>query len=249
MLSDDIQRFELICSELGDRSSADKIGGIGTYAEGPMHIALKRFIDPNSEHYEIPVGRYIADIKNGERIYEIQTAQFARLKDRLSCFLQEHQVTVVFPLPVKRSLVWVDPESGECSSPNPARRLPKPVQLLAELAPIAEFVQSEGFSVMLVQLECVDHRLLIGWSKDKKRGSKRFSRTPIAMQDLSIFQSAEDYRRLLPNIQAPFTASELSKLTKMKSRDTYAMIKTMLTLGLARECGYVGRAKSYILND
>lgn len=246
----DIARFDRICADIDPFIHSDSLhSGIGTYMEGPIHVALKRFLDPDENHYEIPLGKYIADIKNGDHIYEIQTSQFRRLKSKLAAFLDSAAVTVVYPMPVKRSLVWIDTESGECSEKHSARRLPKPSHLLAELAPIAEFVHRDNFNLLLAEIECVDYRLLDGWSKDRKRGSRRVSRAPVAMQRMRLFYSPNDYRELISDIPKQFTATELAAATKARSREAYAMIKAMLALKLAEENGSAGRAKKYILTD
>ena len=58
----DKERFSEICRHV--RDTEHKREGIGTYGEKSVHLALKIFFEENSELREVPVGKYIADIKN-----------------------------------------------------------------------------------------------------------------------------------------------------------------------------------------
>ena len=89
--------------------------GVGTLAEKRLHAALKRYYAPDSSCLEVPIGRYVADVFDGERIVEIQTRQFARLAGKLQFFLERYPTTVVYPMPRTRYLVWTDPFDIACS--------------------------------------------------------------------------------------------------------------------------------------
>ena len=52
---------------------------IGTLSEKSIHSEIKNYLEPNKEYQEVKVGNYIADIKRGNEIFEIQTQQFKNL--------------------------------------------------------------------------------------------------------------------------------------------------------------------------
>ena len=95
---------------------------IGTYMERTLHAELKRLLEPDETRHEVRYKGYIADILNEDGIIEVQTRSFERLRGKLSCFLADVRVTLVFPAVRQKWLVWVDPETGETTK---KRRSPK----------------------------------------------------------------------------------------------------------------------------
>ena len=89
--------------------------GIGMQKEKTLHAVLKAYEDPDTDHHEIPVENFIADIycEKDRSITEIQTANFGYLRDKLKAFLPLYRVTVVYPIPSCKWITWIDPETGE----------------------------------------------------------------------------------------------------------------------------------------
>ena len=61
--------------------------GIGTLSEKSIHRILKKFYEPDSDYYETALDGYVADIYKEGMVYEIQTANFKKMRDKLSVFL------------------------------------------------------------------------------------------------------------------------------------------------------------------
>ena len=89
--------------------------GIGTLSEKTVHAILKNYYEPDEDHQEIPIENYVADIYRDEEIIEIQTRQFNRMRDKLNTFLSLYPVTIIYPIPRQKWLIWIDEESGELS--------------------------------------------------------------------------------------------------------------------------------------
>ena len=86
--------------------------GIGTLSEKTVHAILKNYYEPDEDYHEIPVNGYVADIYRDGNIIEIQTANFNKLRNKLDVFLNDYQVTVVYPMPYIKWLSWLDEETG-----------------------------------------------------------------------------------------------------------------------------------------
>ena len=96
---------------------------IGTLNESPLHAALKQHIGLPGDEYEVPVDGFIADIKRGDQLIEIQTRNFGGMGRKLDVLLDSRDVALVHPIaaqtvihraghkprrsPVKRGLVHV----------------------------------------------------------------------------------------------------------------------------------------------
>ncbi len=225
-----------------------KTVGIGTLSEKLLHAVLKRYYAPDASFCEVQVGRYIADVFDGKRIVEIQTRNFAYLRPKLKSFLQQYPVTLVYPLPRIRYLIWTDPETGEFGKPRKCGKQGNALCALHELYQIMPFLTHENLTVELLLFDLDEYRLLDGWSRDRKKGATRVERIPRGTPTCFILKSAADYRTLLPeNLPACFTVSVFRKLTKLQNRPAYSAIHVLESLGVVVRDGLDGRAAVYRL--
>ena len=108
--------------------------GIGTLGERSLHAVLKYWIEPDERRHEVklPCG-LVADIYDGERVVEIQTGSLYQLRGKLDRLLPFTPVTIVVPVVRKKTLVWLDPETGEATPIAAGRRIlgPPPRSVLA----------------------------------------------------------------------------------------------------------------------
>ena len=63
-------------------------GGIGTLSEKLLHKILKFYVDNDQSHHEIPVFGKVADVFDGNEIFEVQTRAFERLYQSLINFFK-----------------------------------------------------------------------------------------------------------------------------------------------------------------
>ena len=112
--------------------------GIGTYGEKTVHAILKNYYEPDEDRQEIPIENYVADIYANGEIIEIQTRQFNRMRDKLTTFLPLYPVTIVYPIPREKWLIWIDEESGELSQKRKSPKKGNPYHAFSELYKIKE---------------------------------------------------------------------------------------------------------------
>ena len=245
----DSERFLAALRET-DEPSAEASGGIGTLSEKRLHAALKCYYAPDPSHREVAVGRYIADVFDGERIVEIQTAHFAYLRSKLKQFLARYPVTLVYPLPRVRYLIWTDPETGEASKPHKGTRKETPLSALHELYAIAPFLQEENLTVELLFFDLDEHRLLDGYGKDRKKRATLVERIPRGAPERVVLRTVSDYRALLPEgLPARFKVAEFCKLAGLRGRQAYSAVHLLETLGILIQDGTEGRAAVYRLTE
>lgn len=220
--------------------------GIGTLGEKMLHAVLKAYFDPNPEHHEAAAGPYIADIRNERGFVEIQTRNFYRLREKLHFLLGEAPVTVVYPIPAIKWVVWLE-EDGKAS---PKRKSPKragPWEILPELYGIKPLLGSKGLHFCIVLLEVEEYRLKNGWSEDGKRGASRFDRYPIRLLDEIWLNRPEEYGLLIPNsLSEPFTAKEFGKAARLSPKKSSAAIQVLLSVGAVTRVGK--RKNAYLYN-
>ncbi|MBR5800547.1 MAG: hypothetical protein IKY23_10855 [Lachnospiraceae bacterium] len=229
-----------------DRNKA----GIGTLKEKTVHAILKDYYAPDKDMQEVPINGYVADIYTGEEIIEIQTANFNKMRQKLDSFLPEYPVTLVYPIPHVKWLSWMDEETGECS---PLRKSPKKGNVyhaFYELYKIKQYLNHPNLRLCFPLLDIEEYRLLNGWSKDKKKGSERFDRIPVALVDEVCICRIEDYMQLIPyELEEPFTVSEFAKAAKIRKDEAQTVVHILHYLKLIERCGKKGRSYAYIVKE
>ena len=224
---------------------------IGTYKEKKLHLILKNYFEPLTSCHEIPHSGYVADIRNGDGIMEIQTSGFASMNGKLEAFLPDSAVTVVFPVAEKKWVTWIDPESGEI---QPRHRSPKkgtPADVLPEMVFIREHLHHPNLRIRVVLLEVEEYRMLDGKrSRSRKRGSTRYERIPLDMYEVYDFCDIADYVRALPFLPGShITSADLSKKCGFRGRRLSAVIRVLETVGAITKDGKQGRFHLYRVSD
>ena len=120
-------------------------------------------------------------------------------------------MTVVYPVPAKKTVAWLT-EEGEVTPAHKSPLKPTAGSVLPELYQLGELLFHPNLRLCVLLLEVEEYRLLNGWSRDKKRGSTRFDRLPVSLLGEVWVRSPQEYGKLLPpGLPVPFTSRELGK--------------------------------------
>ena len=239
----DNTKFLQACQTVLDKGRQG--GGIGTLGEKTLHAVLKLYFDPDTTHHEQKIGSFVTDIRNESGFYEIQTQGFHRLREKLDAFLQEAPVTVVYPVPAKKWMIWLE-EDGTVTPRRKSPRQGTAADILPELYRIRSFLGRENlrFCVMLLELE--EYRLKNGWGNGGKRGSTRFERLPIALLDEVWLSSPKDFLTLVPDtLPESFTVKEYGKAARLSPKNTSFAVGTLVSAGALERAGNLNRAYLY----
>lgn len=224
--------------------------GIGTLSEKTVHAVLKNYYAPDTDMHEIPIENFVADIYTGSEIIEIQTRAFNNMRRKLTAFLPEYPVTIVYPIPHIKWLSWIDEETGEAS---PKRKSPKkgnPYQAFIELYKIRPFLKDQNLKFRFDLIDMEEYRLLNGWSKDKKKGSDRYDRIPLAFVEEVCIDRREDYMQFIPyDIPEEFTAKDFAKHAKIPVRLAQTVLLILFDLEIVERIGKDGRSYLYRIKE
>lgn len=245
MLESEKQRF----SELLERPREELLvsAGVGTLGEKYLHALFKYYYEPNPDFHEVGIDRFTADICRDKDIIEIQTRSLKRLREKLDFYISEgYYTTVVYPLPHKKWLSWLDPETGELT---PKRRSPKtgtPFDSIYELYGIKDYLSSGQVQVILELIDVWDIKNQNGYGRSHKYRATRNDRIPLELYDEIILSEPEDYRIFLPEaLPDPFTRKDYLKLTRLDGRALSGTIKILEEMGLIEFIGMDGRKYLY----
>ena len=240
----DKERFSEACHAVcGSMLSRN---GIGVLSEKTLHSVIKRFLEPNEALQEVKVGGYYADIKNGDGIFEVQTRSFNKLRAKLTVYLETEKVTVVYPIPAVKRLIWIDAQTGELTTPRKSPKCGNYFDAFPELYKLDMLIANESLCVLLLMVDMDEYRYLNGWSVDGKKGSTRHERYPIALADSLLLATKEDYEELLPsNLTCPFTSKEFAAATKTRLRISQTVLTVLSKRGAVQCVGKRGRLNLY----
>ena len=238
------ERFEHALSRVLENHERE---GIGTLSEGTLHAVIKHFLDPDESHHEQKIGRSVCDVFDGERIFEIQTRQLFKLNSKLTHFLPEYNVTVVFPISAEKHVYWLDNDTGELSGGRKSTRKGRATDVLPELYGLREHLKDANFEVLVLLFKMDECRNLNGWGRGGKRGSSRYDRIPRELLDEHLLFDIDSYLELLPpELPTSFAAKEFAKLTKMSQNAAYQALLVLETVG-AVKVERNGRTNTYHL--
>lgn len=220
--------------------------GIGTLCEKTVHAILKNYYEPDEDKQEIPIEGYIADIYSGGEIVEIQTRQFNKMRGKLEAFLPLYPVTIVYPIPRQKWIIWIDEESGELSKKRKSPVKGNVYMAFPELYKIKMFLKNPNLRLRFVLLDMEEYKLLNGWSRDKKKGSTRYDRIPTSLAEEVEITRIEDYMQFVPyELAQEFTSEDFAKAAGIPLSLAQTVLNILYDLGTVIRIGKKGRKYLY----
>lgn len=220
--------------------------GIGTLSEKTVHAILKNYYEPDEDKQEIPIENYVADIYSNGEIVEIQTRQFNRMRDKLNVFLPLYPVTIVYPIPREKWLIWIDEESGELSKKRKSPVKGNPYMAFVELYKIKMFLKHPNIRFKLVLMDMEEYRLLNGWSRDKKKGSSRYDRIPTELVEEVEINCLQDYMQFVPyDLKDSFTTKDFAKSAHIPVSLSQTVLNILYYVGIVNRIGKIGNLYLY----
>ena len=227
-----------------------RIGGIGTLGEKALHAIVKQYIEADPAKHEKKLGSFVVDIFTGDHIYEIQTRQFGKLRAKLAALLPDYPVTIVYPMPARKWLLWIDPDSGEISKPRLSPKRGNVHESFFELYRIKPFLAHPNLSFLVLLIDLEEYRLLNGWSYDRKRGSWRNDRLPLNLEHELLISGPAGYSQLLPDtLPAVFTSADYAQAAAVSRSRAQTALNILNSLNHVSTCGKQGRNILYTRQD
>lgn len=238
------QKFDSICDSYND--NLKERDSIGLLNEKTLHAILKLYMDDDAKKFqEKKIGSFFADLFNGEEICEIQTRDLGKLNKKLDFFLKSYPVTVVHPIPATKYISWIDPESGEISSPRKSPLKQGFAHSIRELYRIRDHISHPNLHIKLLLIEVHDYKLKNGYGKDRKKRAHRYERFPTKLIDELDIDTPLDYFKIFPRLDGEFTVDTYAKFVGIDTSRARMALNLMIRLGLAELFGKKGRKYVY----
>lgn len=243
--------------------------GIGTLSEKTVHSVLKYYFAPDENFHEQKIGSFVADICIDGEIYEIQTKQFYLMKRKLNLFLQDHDVTIVYPVSLENTLHWVECDDSFLADPTNShekkvltdmseykgrrittsrkvRKKGMPYLFYSELYGIKEFLHNPRLHFIVAVLSTEEYRLLDGYGPQRKVRATKTDKVPIQLLDLIRISKPEDFLALMPEgLPSEFTSEDFSKKAAISKELAATALNILYEVGVVERIGKKGRAYLY----
>ena len=214
---------------------------IGVLQESSLHATIKRMISRPGDRLEERVGTHVIDIVRGESLIEVQTGSFAKLRPKLTALLEEHPITVIYPVAAEKWLVYVDQNRAELSRRRSPRR-GRLTDVVRELSAIASFARHRNLAVTVLLTRLEELRHDDGRGSWRRRGVSIVDRRLIEVLRSVTFSCSEDYLSLLPPaLPMPFTNSELAAAGKIPRNHAQGITYCLRKMELLSITGKKGR--------
>jgi len=219
--------------------------GIGSLNESPLHLALKELYSVADAVQEMSIGAYVADVVHPDAVvYEIQTAGFGRLKQKLPVLLESHRVVLVHPVARTRHIHRLSDDPDAVARPRRSPKHGRVADVLTELVSIPDLLAHPNFELEVVLVELDEYRRPArrrrgdGWVVVQRRlrevvGRERF-RVP---EDLFGLLSAP--------LAEPFSTRELALAMVAPRPLAQKLAFCLRACGLIEPCGKDGNAILY----
>ncbi|MGN0642666.1 MAG: hypothetical protein ACI4JJ_05920 [Huintestinicola sp.] len=225
------------------------VSGIGTQHERTVHAVLKNYFEPFSDSQEQKIGGYIADIVGENGIIEIQTAQFANLKEKLRAFLPIAHVTVVYPVYRHKTIVTLSGETREIKSRRRSPLKGSPYDLLGEIFPIAEFLTDPNLSFVIMVIDADEYRIppeSLGKKKNRRGRLSVADRIPTELVDEIVIEDLSDWQYFVPCLfEEDFTTADLAEAAKISLSSAQLTLNALFKGGIVERTGKKGRSYTY----
>jgi len=209
--------------------------GIGEYKEKAMHAILKNYYESDTSKQEIKIDRFYCDILNEYGIIEIQTRNFNTMRDKLTLFLQNYDVTIVYPMIHDKYINWVNSENEK----DYMRKSPRHDNLYKaakELYKIKTFLDHPRLHFVFLFCDVIELKNLDGWNQTKKKGSTSMMKIPSRIDSEIAIEHKNDYLKYVHSdcFTKEFTIKEFGKMNKASARDAQLMLNIFQYLGLVK---------------
>ena len=214
--------------------------------EKPLHAALKRQYAEPGDLFEVPVDGFVVDIVRGDILIEIQTRNFAAVKQKLTSLVARHKVRLLYPIAQEK---WILKLAEDGQSHLSRRKSPKYGTLediFVELVSLPQLLSHPNFSIDILFIHEEEVRQYDGARSWRRRGWVTHERRLLQVVSQRLLETPDDLCELIPlSLIEPFTAHDLAVAMNKSRRLTQQMVYCLRRMGSIIPAGKRGNAILY----
>lgn len=233
-MDDNIKLSLALKKALEDREK-DKIGLL---QEHTLHRVLKFYLSIDETFHEIKIGRMYADVVLENHIYEIQTKSFNLMRKKLEVFLQNHDVTIVYPMALNKT-IYLTNEFGELVSVKKSPKHANPLEIFWELYKIKNFLLDKKLHFKILMLDIDEYRIEKEKTWKSRKGFERDNQVPKMINHIYDINSSNDFKDMLLkyNLKEVFTSKDFLKSTHLTIKKATTALNVLTHLNVVERIG------------
>jgi hypothetical protein len=216
--------------------------------ETSLHQTLKKHYGGQDDQFEVTVGNYRIDVISQGRLVEIQLAPLAAIRNKVHALLKDHQVLVVKPIIVQKTIVKRVKRHGPVIS---RRRSPKQGRIIDLFHEMVHFTNVFPHKRLTLEVPLIDieewrypgHGHRRRWhQKDYRVEDQKL----IAVHQMLRFQTAADLAQLITvPLPSDFHTGHLAESLHIPRWISQRIAYCLRRMNALREVGKQGNARLY----
>lgn len=216
--------------------------------ETSLHRELKTYYAGDGAQFEVPVGKYRIDVVSEGRLVEIQHGSLAAIRDKVRELLEDHDVTVVKPIVVRKLLIKQTAKGGRVTG---RRMSPKRGTLLNLFDDLVHFTTVFPHRRLTLEVLLVD---IEEWRYPGHGRRRRWRRNDHQIEDQRLvdihethcLRTAADLAKLAAcSLPTPFHTGHLAESLSVDRWIAQRIAYCFRKAGTVREVGKQGNARLY----
>ncbi|MBR4180278.1 MAG: hypothetical protein IKR45_06205 [Treponema sp.] len=228
---------------------------INTYNESSLHNTLKVFYaEKFGGETEVESEGHIYDILCPDgQVIEIQTKGLSKLASKIKDALDKgHKVRLVYPLVYRTRIILTD-EQGKLISNRLSPKKGCIYDIFRELTGLTDILLNKKFTLEVVTINMIEHRVRTGEPVQTANKSRRFRRNWLKVNkrldeilETKTFHTAKDYTALLPpGLPQEFCAKDIAKTGL--SRYAHLILWVLVRIPVIEQIGVKNRSRYYVI--
>jgi len=204
------------------------VSDIGTLNEGSLHASLKDHYARPGDEFEVPLDRFVIDIKRGDDLIEIQTVSFASMGRKLDHLLCDHRVLLVHPIAVA---TYIE-RPGKRPRKSPKRG--SIFSIFDELVSVPTLIDHPNLTIEAVLVTVTKTQVADPTARRGRGGYRTVNRSLREIHDVHRFGTAADLLDLVPVADLPprFTTADVADAAGIHRSVAQRMAYCFRPLGL-----------------
>ncbi len=218
---------------------------IGELHETSLHASIKHYLAMAGDDFEAQCDGYIIDIVREDRLIEIQTGGFHRIRRKLERLLENNRLTLVYPLTIQKWIIRLD-QDGQQVSRRKSPRHGQLVDVFYELVRIPGILLNDNLTLLVLQID--EEEILQRGERGswRRRGWEVADRRLLGVIGEVNFQKASDYLHILPSdLPDRFTNKELASSLGCRPNLAGKITYTLRQMGVLEMNGKKGNANLF----
>ena len=218
--------------------------------ETSLHRELKRLYADDDARFEVPIGKYRIDVVSAGRLIEIQHGSLAAIRDKVRRLLNDHCVTVVKPIVVRKLLVKRSAKGGEVIGRRTSPKRGKLLDLFDEMVHFTRVFPHRRLTLEVVLVDVEEWRYPGHGRRRRWRANDHQveDQKLTAVRETRRLRTASDLAGLVScSLPSPFHTGHLAESLGVERWVAQRIAYCFRKMGAARQVGKQRGASLYEL--